>query len=45
MAKYDKSFKEEVVRLALTSSQSIAETARDLGVKEGSLYNYGGKRS
>jgi transposase len=40
MSKYDKSFKEEAVRLALTSSKSIAETARDLGVKEGSLYNW-----
>lgn len=38
MSKYDKSFKEEAVRLALTSPQSIAQTARDLGVKDGSLY-------
>ena len=40
MSKYDKSFKEEAVRLALTSSQSTAQTARDLGVKENSLYNW-----
>jgi transposase len=40
MSKYDKSFKDEAVRLALTSTQSIAQTARDLGIKEGSLYNW-----
>ncbi len=38
MSKYDKSFKDEAIRLALTSTQSIAQTARDLGIKEGSLY-------
>lgn len=40
MTKYDKSFKEEAVRLALTSPQSIAKTARDLGIKEGLLYSW-----
>lgn len=40
MSKYDKSFKDEAVRLALTSSQSIAQTARDLGIKDGCLYNW-----
>ena len=40
MSKYDKSFKEEAVRLALTSSQSISQTAKDLGVKENTLYNW-----
>lgn len=40
MSKYDKSFKDEAIRLALTSPQSIAQTARDLGIKEGSLYNW-----
>jgi transposase len=40
MSKYDKSFKEEAVRLALTSTQSISQTARDLGVKENTLYNW-----
>lgn len=37
---YDKSFRQETVRLALTSDKSIAETARDLGIKEGTLYNW-----
>ena len=40
MSKYDKSFKDEAVRLALTSSQSTAQTARDLGISEGNLYNW-----
>lgn len=40
MSKYDKSFKEEAVRLALTSAQSISKTARDLGIKENTLYNW-----
>ncbi len=40
MSKYDKSFKEEAVRLALTSTQSISQTARDLGIKENTLYNW-----
>ena len=40
MSKYDKSFKDEAVRLALTSGQSIAQTARDLGIKDGCLYNW-----
>ena len=38
MSKYDKQFKEEAVRLALTSAQPIAKTARDLGITESSLY-------
>ena len=40
MSKYDKSFKEEAIRLATTSSQPISKTARDLGIKESSLYNW-----
>ena len=40
MSKYDKSFKEEAVRLALTSPKSISQTARDLGIKENTLYNW-----
>lgn len=40
MSKYDKSFKDEAVRLALTSTQPIAQTARDLGIKDGCLYNW-----
>jgi transposase len=38
--KYDQAFKQEAVRLALTGDKSIAETARGLGVKEATLYNW-----
>ncbi len=40
MKQRDSEFKKEAVRLALTSSQSIAKTARDLGIKEVTLYNW-----
>jgi len=36
--KYDKSFKEEAVRLALSSPKSYAQTARELGITESNLY-------
>lgn len=35
--KYEPTFREEAIRLALSSSESIAKTARDLGIKEGTL--------
>jgi transposase len=38
MSKYSKEFKDEAVRLALSSTQPIAKTARDLGIKDSSLY-------
>lgn len=40
MSKYEKEFREEAVRLALTSNQAIAKTARDLGIKENTLYTW-----
>lgn len=40
MSRYDQSFKDEAVRLALTSTQSIAKTARDLGVNLPTLYSW-----
>lgn len=40
MSNRDKQFREEAVRLALTSSQPIAKTARDLGVKATTLYSW-----
>lgn len=40
MSKYDKSFKEEAIRSALSSSQPIAKTAYDLGIKESTLYSW-----
>ena len=36
--KYDKSFKEQAIQLALSSNQSIAQTAKELGVLETTLY-------
>jgi len=36
--RYDKAFKEEAVRLALTSSESISQTAKKLGIKDTTLY-------
>jgi transposase len=36
----DKAFQEEAVRLALSSPQPYAKTARDLGIKESSLYTW-----
>jgi transposase len=38
--KHNQQFREEAVRLALTSPQPIAKTARDLEIKEGTLYNW-----
>ena len=38
--RYDKAFKQEAIKLALTGEKSIAETARNLGIKEGTLYNW-----
>ena len=40
MSKQGKEFKKEAVRLALTSPQPIAKTARDLGIKESTLYSW-----
>lgn len=40
MNQYDKSFQEEAVRLALTSPQPYSKTARDLGIKETTLYHW-----
>jgi transposase len=38
--KYDKSFKKQAVELALSSDQSIAKTAKDLGILETTLYSW-----
>ena len=40
MSHKDKEFKKEAVRLALTSPQPIAKTARDLGIKPSTLYSW-----
>ncbi len=37
---YNQSFRDEAIRLALTWDKSIAQTAKDLGIKEPMLYNW-----
>ena len=41
--KYPAEFKERAVKLAVESEQSIAQTARDLGVNENTLQTWIGK--
>jgi len=41
--KYSAEFKERAVKLAVESEQSIAQTARDLGVNENTLHTWIGK--
>ncbi len=36
--RYDQAFRQEAIRLALTDDKTIAQTARDLGIKEPVLY-------
>ncbi|MCW5590208.1 MAG: transposase [Legionellales bacterium] len=38
--RYEKSFKQEAVNLALRSEKAIAQVARDLGIKESLLYSW-----
>jgi len=38
--RYEKSFRTEAIRLALTGDKSISQTAKDLGIKETTLYNW-----
>lgn len=38
--RYDEAFKKEAVKLALSGGKSIAQTARDLGIKESLLYSW-----
>lgn len=38
--KYDKSFKQQAIQLALSSNQSIAKTAKELDVLESTLYSW-----
>jgi transposase len=38
--KYPAAFKERVVKLAVESEQSMAQTARDLGVNENTLHTW-----
>ena len=40
LKKYDNEFKEEAVRLALTSSGTTLEVAENLGISESTLYNW-----
>ena len=41
--KYPAAFKERAVKLAVEAEQSIAQTARDLGVNENTLHTWIGK--
>jgi transposase len=41
--KYPAEFKERAVQLAVESDQSIAQTARDLGVNDNTLHTWIGK--
>ena len=41
--KYPAAFKERAVKLAVESEQSIAQTARDLGVHENTRHTWIGK--
>jgi len=43
MRKYPAAFKERAVKLAVESDQPIAQTARDLGVKENTGHTWSGK--
>ena len=38
--RYDKEFKGQAIKLALSSSQPIHKTAKELGVKETTLYSW-----
>jgi transposase len=38
--RYDQAFRNEAIRLALTEDKSIAQTAKALGIKEPTLYNW-----
>lgn len=40
LKKYDKEFKAQAIKLALSSSQSILKTANELGVKGTTLYSW-----
>ena len=40
MSRYVKAFREEAVRLALSSEEPICKTAENLGIKDNTLYNW-----
>lgn len=40
MKKYSEEFKQESVKLALQSDQSYSKTAKELGIKANTLYNW-----
>ena len=37
---YDRQFRADAVRLAITGEKNVAETAGDLGINESTLYNW-----
>lgn len=38
--RFDKEFKAQAIKLALSSSQTISQTAKELGIKETTLYSW-----
>lgn len=38
--RFDKEFKAQAIKLALSSSQTITQTAKELGIKETTLYSW-----
>jgi len=40
MKRYDKSFKEQAVRLVLEQRRSIPSVARDIGIHDNTMYNW-----
>jgi transposase len=40
MKRYDETFKQVAIRLAVSGTKTIAQTARDLGIKESLLYSW-----
>jgi transposase len=40
LKRFDKEFREKAIKLALSSSQPMYQTAKDLGIKEATLYSW-----
>ena len=38
--RFDKEFKSKAIKLAISSSQPISQSAKDLGINEGTLYSW-----
>ena len=40
LKRFDKEFKSKAIKLAISSSQPISQTAKELGIKETTLYSW-----